>query len=128
MVDVNSFFVNELNNAYFTREMFLKQFVEWLSLRPTRPLLQLLFEHGDVLNICISRRCVATCLWRGRIFKQVFIALILLSLIVKKSFESRLTFGEVTDESTAVFDSHCTQWAKKWGHRLMTIGPTSVKS
>jgi len=103
MVDVNSFFVNELNNAYFTREIFLKQFVEWLSLRPTRPLLQLLFEHGDVLNICISRRSVATCLWRGRIFKQVFIALILLSLIVKKSFESRLTFGEVTDKSTALF-------------------------
>jgi len=69
-------------------------------------LLQLLLEHGDFLNIDISQGSVATCLRRGGIFKYDFIINLLLSLTVK-NFESRLTFGEVTDKSMVYcfFDS-----------------------
>jgi len=50
------------------------------------------------LNTDISQGSVATCLRYDGIFRDHFITNLLLSLIVK-SFENRLTFGEVTDKS-----------------------------
>ena len=55
-------------NIYQTNT--LKQFVEWLSL--TREFASIT-EHGDFLNIDISRGSVAKCLRRGGIFKYGFI-------------------------------------------------------
>jgi len=49
-------------------------------------------------HIHISKRSVATCSRRGGIFKQEFVANLVLSLTVKKN-ENRLTFGEVIDKS-----------------------------
>ena len=49
--------------------------------------------------IHISQGSAATCLKRGGIFKQEFVANLLLSPLVKKKIENRMTVGEVMAKS-----------------------------
>ena len=59
-------FVSEVNNAYFSRQIFQNSF--WMA-KSYNSVLQLLLEHGDFLNIDISQGSVATCLRCGGIFR-----------------------------------------------------------
>ena len=66
MAGVNIFF-SELNNKYITRQIFLKVFLSGKVLHGS--LLQLLFEHGNFLNIDILQGSEATHLRCSGIFK-----------------------------------------------------------
>ena len=78
--------------------------------------------------IHISLGSVATCLKRGGIFKNEFVANLLLSPLVKKNFENRIIVGEVMAKSlVSCFLTHgvefCILSAPPWqrpmaGHLL----------
>ena len=51
-------------------------------------LLQLLFEHGDFLNIDISQGSVATRLGCGGVFKYDFVTSFLMNLLMKELWKS----------------------------------------
>jgi len=65
-------FVSELNNEYFTRQIFKNSLFDWLSL--TWQFASILLEHCDFLNTDISQGSVATYLRCGGIFKYEFVA------------------------------------------------------
>ena len=70
-------------------------------------LLQLLLEHGDLVNIDISQGSVAKHLRCGGIFEYQFVANLRLGL--PANFENWLTLGEVMCKSSmsCFFDSRC---------------------
>ena len=60
-------------------------------------------------GIHISQGSVATCLKRGGIFKQEFVANLLLSRLVNFFFENRIIVSEAVAKSlvSCFFDSRC---------------------
>jgi len=76
-----SLLVSQLNNAFFTRQIFSMIF-EWLSL--TSQFASITFQHGCFFNTDVSQGSLATCLRCDGIFKYDFIANFLLSLTVKE--------------------------------------------
>ena len=66
------FFISELTQEYFTKQIFKTVFRVSEVLRGS--LLQLLLEHCDFLNIDISQGSVATRLRCGGIFKYELVA------------------------------------------------------
>jgi len=81
-------FIGELNNAYFTRKNILKQFFEWLSLRPTCQFASITSWAWRFLNIDISQGSVATFLRCDGTFKYAFVANLQLSLAAKEFWKS----------------------------------------
>jgi len=71
-----------LIGCLFYQTNILKQFLSGEVLHDS--LLQLLLEHGDLLNVDISQSSLATCLRCGGIFKYDFITHLLHSLTVKE--------------------------------------------
>ena len=74
-------FVSELNNAYFSRHLFLKQCLSGYVLHNSS--VHLLHKNGNFLNTDISQQSVATCLGCGGVFIYDFVTNFLLSLTVK---------------------------------------------
>ena len=70
-------FVSELNNAYFTRQIFQNSF--WVTYFLHGSLTQLLLELDDFLPIDISQGSIVACLRCGGTLKYQFITNVLLS-------------------------------------------------
>jgi len=82
MANVNVFFITDLTNKYFTRQISYKRFLSGYILHGC--VLQFFLELGHFLNIDISQSSVATRLRCGGIFKYKFVANLPLSLSVKE--------------------------------------------
>ena len=87
MVDVRMFYW-WIKQCLFYQKNILKQFFEWLSLRPTCQFASITSWAWRFLNIDISQGSVATFLRCNGTFKYAFVANVQLSLAAKEFWKS----------------------------------------